>query len=54
MLGDGIVRHNLGCYEGTEKGNVNRAMKDLIIAAGVGYKISLDNARRLFFEWIYD
>ena len=56
MLGNGSGRHNL-CwyeYEGKEKGNANRAIKHWIIAAGTGFKDSLDYVRQSFFAGMGD
>ena len=45
MLRNCMARHNLGSYE-AGKGNMKRAIKHWIIAAGTGHKKSLDTVRR--------
>ena len=44
MKGDVPARHNLGCFEG-EAGNIQRAMKHLLISARAGDKLSLDTVK---------
>jgi len=46
MRGDANARHNLGYMEFKE-GNLNRALKHFMVAAGVGHKESLKSIRKL-------
>ena len=47
--GHPVSRHNLGCYE-MSVGSTERAAKHWIIAANLGYHVSLDNLRYLYAE----
>lgn len=47
--GHPVARHNLGCYE-MSVGSTERAAKHWIIAANLGYHVSLDNLRLLYAE----
>jgi TPR repeat protein len=49
MKGHVIARHNLGCTEG-QAGNMDRAMKHLMISAGAGYDDSLKAIRQCFMD----
>mmetsp|Transcript_11318 Transcript_11318/g.20109 ORF Transcript_11318/g.20109 Transcript_11318/m.20109 type:complete len:290 (-) Transcript_11318:73-942(-) len=49
MGGNEIARNNLGVYE-TEAGNIKRAVKHWMIAAGAGDKDSLGNIRQWFLQ----
>ena len=49
MGGDTDARHNLGMSEG-RAGNMNRALKHLMIAAGCGDNDSLDTVRIMFMD----
>lgn len=46
-LGDAQARHNLGCFE-NDAGNINRAIKHLMIAARAGYNKSLDAIKKYY------
>ena len=45
--GDVKARHNLGCFD-WQAGNMERALKYCMIAAGCGYTDSLENIKQLF------
>ena len=45
--GDAMARHNLGISE-NRAGNMNRALRHLMIAAGCGYDLSLKKIRELY------
>ena len=47
MGGDVDARHNLGVYEAFA-GNMDRAMKHLMISTGSGYTHSLENIKQKF------
>ena len=49
MGGHVKARHNLGAIE-YDAGNVDRAMKHFMIAAGAGYDLSLDEIRKCFLN----
>ena len=49
MGGDVTARHNLGCFE-EEAGNMDRAVKHYMIAAGAGYDDSLKAIRDGFLN----
>ena len=49
MGGDTDGRHNLGNAEG-RKGNMDRALKHLMIAAGFGYTRSLESIKQMFLH----
>ena len=49
MNGYVLARHNLGCFEG-ETGNIQRAMKHLVLAARAGYGESLENVKQGFMN----
>ena len=49
MGGDTDARHNLGVYEYT-KGNMDRALKHRMIAAGVGHNDSLETIKGMFMS----
>ena len=46
--GDVEARHNLGAFEGKNEGNTSRALKHLMISAGVGYDESLEAIRNFY------
>ena len=47
MRGDVDARHNLGCAEASA-GNMDRALKHFMIAAGSGYTRSLEMIKKIF------
>ena len=49
MGGHVIARHNLGNFEG-RAGNMDRAVKHYVIAAGCGYNDSLENIKQMFMN----
>ena len=49
MGGDLVARHNLGVLEG-RSGNMDRALKHYMIAAGSGYSGSLENIKEMFIK----
>ena len=49
MGGDVPARHNLGCFEACA-GNMDRAVKHYMIAAGAGCDDSLKGIRQLYLE----
>ena len=49
LAGDSISRHNLGNTEG-RRGNMDRALKHFMIAAGSGDNDSLENIKQLFMD----
>ena len=49
MGGHVTSRHNLGISEG-RAGNMERALKHFMIAAGCGYTASLENVKQLFMD----
>jgi TPR repeat protein len=49
MGGDETARHNLGVSE-LHAGNMSRALKHFMIAAGVGYNDSLENIKVIFMN----
>ena len=44
-----MARHNLGMSEG-RAGNMDRALKHFMIAAGIGYSGSLENIKLMFMD----
>ena len=52
MGGDAMARHNLGCFD-WQAGNMDRALKHFMIAAGCGYNDSLENIKQMFKDgWV--
>ena len=49
MGGNVNARHNLGCFE-EEAGNMDRAVKHYVIAAGCGDNESLENIKQMFMN----
>ena len=49
MRGDTDARHNLGVYE-YNKGNMDRALKHFMIAAGMGCTASLEEFKQMFIK----
>ena len=47
MGGHAVARHNLGDKE-ARAGNMNRALKHIMIAAGFGYTRSLEHIKLMF------
>ena len=50
MGGDVLSRYNLGHFEEKERGNVSRAVKHYMIAAGAGHDKSLKAIRQRFLD----
>ena len=48
MEGDTDARHNLGCFEELEAGNMDRALKHFMIAAGGGHTASLEAVKQMY------
>ncbi|EJK66522.1 hypothetical protein THAOC_12557 [Thalassiosira oceanica] len=48
MLGCPLSRHELGCVEGSDRGNYDSAAKHFLIAAKMGLKESVENIKSLF------
>ena len=49
MRGHVVARHNLGCFD-WKAGNMDRALRHFIIAAGMGYSDSLENIKLMFMN----
>ena len=49
MRGHVVARHNLGCFD-WKAGNMDRALRHFIIAAGMGYSDSFENIKLMFMN----